>query len=37
MSTIDRLRAAWACEECRFYRRAGVVLAVLAGVVWMLT
>ena len=37
MQMIDRLRAAWACGECRRYRHAGVVLAILGVVVWMLS
>jgi hypothetical protein len=36
MSFHDRLRAAWACEECRLYRRAALALALLGVVSWML-
>jgi len=31
MSFSDRLRTAWDCSECRFFRRAAVVFVVLAA------
>jgi hypothetical protein len=37
MPFFDRLRAAWGCEQCRFYRRLMLVLATLALVTWVLT
>jgi hypothetical protein len=36
MTLADRLRAAWACEACRFYRRVALALAALAVGVWLL-
>jgi hypothetical protein len=36
MSTLDRLRAAWDCKECRFYRRAALVVGGLALCSWLL-
>src|SRR5262245_4979016 len=35
MTFLDRLRVAWACEECRFYRRAALALGVLAACAWL--
>jgi hypothetical protein len=29
------MRAAWACAECRLYRRAALVLLILAVLVWI--
>jgi hypothetical protein len=36
MTLVDRLRAAWACAECRFYRRTALALVALATLFWML-
>lgn len=36
MTLVDRLRAAWACVECRFYRRTALALVALAALFWML-
>jgi hypothetical protein len=36
MTLADRLRIAWACEACRFYRRIALALGVLAIAVWLL-
>jgi hypothetical protein len=30
MSVLDRLRVAWNCAECRFYRRAALACTALA-------
>jgi hypothetical protein len=36
MTLVDRLRAAWACAECRLYRRTALALVALATLFWML-
>jgi hypothetical protein len=36
MPSLQRLRAAWDCAECRFYRRAALVCAALALGTWIL-
>ena len=36
MAYLDRLRDAWECEACRFYRRAAFALGVLAACAWLL-
>jgi hypothetical protein len=36
MAFLDRLRDAWECETCRFYRRAALALGVLAACAWLL-
>jgi len=36
MAIFDRLRDAWGCEECRFYRRAALALGALAACAWFL-
>jgi len=36
MAFLDRLRVAWGCEECRYYRRAALTLGVLAACAWLL-
>ncbi len=35
MRPSERLRVAWGCEECRFYRRCALALALLFVVAWM--
>jgi len=35
MTLADRLRAAWACAECRLYRQIALVLVVLAILAWL--
>jgi hypothetical protein len=35
MPIAQRVRAAWDCCECRFYRRAALLLIVLAILVWL--
>jgi hypothetical protein len=36
MTLADRVRAAWGCAECRFYRWIALGLVALAFLVWML-
>jgi len=36
MTFTSRLRAAWDCNECRFYRRIALVLVVSAFLAWLL-
>ena len=36
MTFFVRLRDAWDCAECRFYRRAALALGVLAACFWFL-
>jgi hypothetical protein len=36
MTLADRLRIAWACDACRFYRRVALLLGGLALAVWLL-
>jgi hypothetical protein len=36
MAFFERLRDAWECEACRFYRRAALALGVLAACAWLL-
>jgi hypothetical protein len=33
---LERLRTAWDCEKCRFYRRAALALGALAVCSWIL-
>jgi len=35
MTIADRLRVAWACAECRLYRRTALVLVLLAILAWV--
>jgi hypothetical protein len=37
MPFAHRLRAAWDCRECRFYRRAALLLLALALLLWLMT
>jgi hypothetical protein len=36
MTYFAHLRDAWDCTQCRFYRRAGLALGVLAACFWLL-
>ena len=36
MAILERLREAWQCEACRFYRRAALALGLLAAGAWLL-
>jgi len=36
MTLADRLRMAWACEACRFYRRMALAVGALAILAWVL-
>jgi hypothetical protein len=36
MALSERLRDAWHCEACRFYRRAALALCLLAAGAWLL-
>jgi hypothetical protein len=36
MPFADRVRTAWDCRECRFYRRTALALGLLAACSWYL-
>lgn len=37
MPIAQRVRAAWDCKECRFYRRSALILIAMACLVWLTT